>query len=69
MPALGGFDRSTEQVADRLPNSTFLYVEPVGHGVTDFNDCIARIELAFFANPTAMPDTSCADRIRPPDFQ
>jgi pimeloyl-ACP methyl ester carboxylesterase len=59
----------TRRVAGRLSNSTFLLVDPVGHGVTGFNRCIEQIELAFLDDPTAPLDTRCAASIPPPDFQ
>jgi pimeloyl-ACP methyl ester carboxylesterase len=58
----------TEQVAKRLTDSTFLLVDPVGHGVTGYDPCIERIELAFLDDPTADVDTSCAAAIGPPAF-
>ena len=59
----------TRGVAERLPNSTFLLVDPLGHGVTGFNRCIEDIELAFLDNPTGQLDIRCAATIGPPDFQ
>jgi pimeloyl-ACP methyl ester carboxylesterase len=58
----------TKRVAEGLTNSTFLLVDPVGHGVTGYNPCIQRIELAFLDDPGAVVDTSCAATIAPPDF-
>ena len=59
----------TSQVAERLTNSTYVLVEPVGHGVTLYNQCVTRIELAFLDDPTADLDTSCTAAITPPAFQ
>ena len=59
----------TEAVAEHLPNSTFVLVEPVGHGATGFDECITGIELAFLDDPTGQLDIRCAATIGPPDFQ
>jgi pimeloyl-ACP methyl ester carboxylesterase len=59
----------TEAVARHLTNSTFLLVDPVGHGVTGYNACIDAIELAFLDDPSATLDTRCATEIAPPAFQ
>lgn len=61
--------QGTRRVADTLSNSTFLLVEPVGHGVTNLNDCITAIELAFLDAPDAAVDATCAQDIAGPDFQ
>jgi pimeloyl-ACP methyl ester carboxylesterase len=53
----------TRQVAERLTNATFLLIDPVGHGVTGYNPCITRIEVAFLDNPRAHLDTKCAAAI------
>jgi pimeloyl-ACP methyl ester carboxylesterase len=59
----------TEQVAATLNNSTFILLDRVGHGVTGYNRCIARIELAFLDNPIAPLDVGCVRRGTPPAFQ
>ena len=59
----------TEQVAEGLTNSTFILVDPAGHGVTGYNRCVARVELAFLDDPTAALDTSCVAAIAPPAFE
>ena len=59
----------SRQVADTLANSTFVLVEPAGHGVTIFDPCITVIELAFLDDPTTTPDTACVAAFEAPNFQ
>ena len=49
----------TERVAASLRNSTFVLVDPVGHGVTGFDVCTDAIAEAFLDRPRAAVDTSC----------
>lgn len=58
----------TRAVAERLPNSTFVLVEPGGHAVIDFSECMRDIGLAFLTDPTATLDASCAAAIPPVTF-
>jgi len=57
-----------EQVAEALPNATFVTFDGVGHGVWDTSECATGMTLAFLADPTAEVDTSCAAEVPPPDF-
>ena len=74
LPALvmaGSYDpitppAATRAVADRLPNATFLLVEPGGHSVVQHDDCVVGIGLTFLDDPATPPDTSCVAAIPPP---
>jgi pimeloyl-ACP methyl ester carboxylesterase len=58
----------SEAAAGRLSNSTFILVDPVGHGATGYSDCITNIELAFLDDPTAALDLRCVAAIPGPAF-
>lgn len=59
----------TQAVAERLANATFFLVEPGGHGVNSFDDCLIAIGLTFLDDPLAGPGgESCLAGIPPPTF-
>ena len=55
-------------VADRLENAYFVEYRGVGHGVAAIAGCPLSVTLAFLADPTVEPDTSCADSMSPARF-
>lgn len=68
----GSFDPITppawsRQVADALANAIFVELRDHGHGMT--TRCPVSIRITFLANPTAVPDTSCATETGGPAFE
>jgi pimeloyl-ACP methyl ester carboxylesterase len=58
-----------ELAAKTLSRSYFLLFPGVGHGVMFTGPCPYQIGLAFLANPTQRPDTSCIAQMGEPAFQ
>ena len=55
-------------VAETLSNS-YYYEFPGGHGIMRTFDCGRNIGLQFLENPWEEPDSSCIERMKPPDFE
>ena len=52
--------------AETLPNHFYVELPRGGHAVSDVDDCMIDIFLAFLADPTQPPDTECvAESVRP----
>jgi pimeloyl-ACP methyl ester carboxylesterase len=52
--------------AQTLPNHVYVELPRGGHGLTDLDECISNITLAFLAAPTRRISTRClADSVRP----
>jgi pimeloyl-ACP methyl ester carboxylesterase len=52
--------------AETLPNHIYVELPRGGHALTDIDECISAITLAFLADPTQEPDTGCiVDAVRP----
>jgi pimeloyl-ACP methyl ester carboxylesterase len=62
-PPAGG-----RRVARRLQNATFVEFRGTGHGAFRTNPCAEQIVVAFIAQPSSRPDTSCVDTITAPTF-
>lgn len=65
----GEFDPVTppafaEQVADVLPNSTYIEFPANGHGPTGGDECAIQIMTDFINDPAAEVDTSCVDDLQ-----
>ena len=56
------------EAAETLPNSYVFELPAVGHGVMDSHFCGSSLVLAFLADPTEEPDSSCIAEIDPPTF-
>jgi len=68
----GAFDPITppawsQQVADALPNSTYVEMANHGHGMA--TQCPVSIRVQFLIDPLSDVDTSCADQTGGPEFQ
>lgn len=58
--------RWTRLAAETLPNHVYVELPRGGHGLTDVDECITRITVAFLDNPTRAPRTTCLARaVRP----
>lgn len=52
--------------AETLPNHIYVELPRGGHALTDVDECISEITLAFLADPMQEPDLACiADAVRP----
>jgi pimeloyl-ACP methyl ester carboxylesterase len=58
----------TQAVAERLGNATFALANPVGHGVTGFDDCVRLVEIGFLTDPSIRPDVGCIVALPGPQF-
>ena len=58
-----------ELAAKTLSHSYFLLFPGIGHGVMFTGPCPYQIGLAFLADPTQRPDTSCIAQMGEPAFQ
>lgn len=68
----GEFDPITppdwgRQVAEELPNSTFIEFPGLSHGTT-LNECAGQIAAAFVDNPDSSLPTGCQSAMGPPTF-
>jgi pimeloyl-ACP methyl ester carboxylesterase len=68
----GTFDAATGEslakfAARTLPNSTFVSVPGVGHGVAFASPCARDVLASFLSTPSA-PDTGCVRGLEPPKF-
>jgi len=76
IPALlfsGAYDPITppawaEAAAQSLSNSWHFVFPAAGHGALGSSDCADWLALQFLAQPSAGPDGSCIEELRPPDF-
>jgi pimeloyl-ACP methyl ester carboxylesterase len=55
-----------DEVRRQFPNTTVVTVPAGGHLVSSYDDCLRSITLAFTANPTAPPDTTCTASLPAP---
>jgi pimeloyl-ACP methyl ester carboxylesterase len=68
----GTFDAATGEslakfAARTLPNSTFVSVPGVGHGVAFASPCAQRVLASFLSDPDA-PKTGCVAKLEPEEF-
>jgi pimeloyl-ACP methyl ester carboxylesterase len=68
----GTFDAATGEslakaAARTLPNSTFVSVPGVGHGVAFASPCAKRVFASFISTPNAARK-SCVAKLKPPKF-
>jgi pimeloyl-ACP methyl ester carboxylesterase len=56
----------SQRIADRLRNATYVEFAGLGHVVTRVSDCARAIRQEFLDDPSARPDTTCADVPAPP---
>jgi pimeloyl-ACP methyl ester carboxylesterase len=54
-----------EIAAETLTNSYFYVLPGGGHAVVDASECVMQITQAFLNTPTAEPDASCLEAVRP----
>jgi pimeloyl-ACP methyl ester carboxylesterase len=54
--------------AEALPNSTYVEIDGIGHGVIFSNPCGSAIYREFLDSPGEKPDTTCAPGQPPPAF-
>ncbi|MCP5028334.1 MAG: hypothetical protein GY929_18820 [Actinomycetia bacterium] len=76
VPALvlaGTFDPATppgwsEATAATLEDAIYLEYPTLGHGIMRSSECGLSVGLAFIAEPTSEPDSSCIDQLPPIEF-
>lgn len=54
-----------DEIAASYPDVTRVLVRGGGHSVAFHNDCTTQITVAFTADPTAAPDTTCVAALSP----
>ncbi len=69
----GGFDPVTpawwgQSLQQNLPNSYFVEIPQLAHGIFSANDCTRQIGLDFIDRPSDQPDSACISAFDDPEF-
>jgi hypothetical protein len=59
---------SAEAIVGHLSNATLVELPGLGHGTVGIRLCPTSLMASFIDGPTAPVDTTCVDRMGPPDW-